>query len=422
MNAIEVISLKQLDKIMKNKSNVLYSLTIMLAGIINVPGHAQQQNATQDAVKTKAASTAHAPHGIVRTIRQDRKGNIWIASWEGVFKYDGKSFTNITSKVSSARFFSVLEDGKGNFWFGSIGSGVYYYDARLNDGVGQGKSFRNFTTRDGLAGNEVTNIYEDKTGAVWFGTGNGASHYDGKSFRNLKMNEAPSVTQADSVNVGQGSVPAQDDSVYVGPGNAHTQTDSVYVGPGGAHTQADSVKVSFYEHPLPKMHWMHNDVNAIIEDKTGKFWFGTRGYASVYDGKTFTTITNKDGKPFKNVRSIIKDKKGNIWLGGFDGLWRYDGIVFTNFSQNFVGYIYEDKKGNIWTSSESVKDKGWALSRYDEKALSEKIPTVTTIANKPMIFGILEDNKGNIWFGDFDGVHRYDGKTITDFKIKEGQK
>ncbi|MEO5684427.1 MAG: two-component regulator propeller domain-containing protein [Chitinophagaceae bacterium] len=466
---------------MKNKKNVLYSLIILLAAVINFPLLAQQKNGAQDSVKAKAVSTSQGPNGIVRTIKQDRKGNIWITSWEGVFKYDGKSFTNITRKVSSARFFSVLEDRKGNFWFASIGSGVYYYDAHLsaragsdgNDGVGQGKSFQNFTTRDGLAGNEVTNIYEDKTGAIWFGTGNGASRYDGKSFRNLKMNEAPSVTQADSVYVGPDPVHAQADSVYVGPGRVHAQADSVYVGPGRVHAQADSVyvgpdpvhvqadsvyvgpgrvhaqadsvyvgpgrvhaqadsvHVSFYEHPLPKMHWVHNDVNAIIEDKTGKLWFGTRGYATVYDGKTFTTITNKDGKPFKNVRSIIKDKKGNIWLGGYDGLWRYDGTTFTNFSKNFVGNIYEDKKGNIWTSSERAKDKDWALSRYDEKTLTSKKPTVTTIATKPMIFGILEDNKGNIWFGDFDGVHRYDarlndgvgqGKTITDFKSKEGQK
>jgi hypothetical protein len=36
-----------------------------------------------------------------------------------------------------------------------------------------------------------------------------------------------------------------------------------------------------------------------------------------------------------------------------------------------------------------------------------------------MIFGILEDDKGSIWFGAFDGAHRYDGKTITHFKGKE---
>ena len=376
---------------MKNRRNVLYSLVIMLAVVINFPVQAQQKNGGQHSVKTKAVATSQLPNGIVRTIKQDRKGNIWITSWEGVFKYDGKSFTNITSKVSSARFFSVLEDRKGNLWFASIGSGVYYYD---------GKSVRNFTTKDGLANDRVTNIYEDKTGNIWFGTESGASLYDGKSlpigqagFRNFKMNEAPPATES----------------------------DSVYTGPDSVHTEADSVHISFYQKPLPKSSWMHNDVNAIIEDKTGKFWFGTRGYATLYDGKTFTTITNAVGKPFTNVRSIIKDKKGNIWLGGFDGLWRYDGITFTNFTQHFVGYIYEDKKGNIWTSSERDSNLGWTLSCYDEKTLSNRKPTVTTIANKPMIFGILEDNKGNIWFGDFDGVHRYDGKTITDFKGAAGQ-
>lgn len=355
---------------MKNKRNVLYSLIIMLAGVSCFPVKAQQKNGVQEATETKNASTFHGTKSMVRTIKQDRKGNIWITSGEGVFKYDGKSFTNIIGKVSSARFFSVLEDRKGNFWFATIGSGVYYYD---------GNSFRNFTTKNGLASDRVGYIYEDKTGNIWFGTENGASRYDGKSFQNFKMNEAASAAQTDSVHI------------------------------------------SAYQQPLPKDSWMHNDVNAIIEDKTGKFWFVTRGYTSVYDGKKITTITNKDGKPFVNVRSIIKDKQGNIWLGGADGLWWYNGSTFTNFTQRFVGYITEDKKGNIWTSSESSSGKGWALSRYDAKSLSDKNPIVTEITNKPMIFGILEDNDGNIWFGA-DGLYRYDGKTVTDFKGKNGQK
>ncbi len=343
---------------MKNKRHVLSGLIILLAGVICSPVLAQQKNA-------KGVTISAAPTRITRNIIQDRKGNIWIASWEGIFRYDGKSFTNVTSKVSSARFFSVLEDRKGNLWFGSIGSGVYYYN---------GKSFQNFTTKEGLAGNGVTSIYEDETGNIWFATESGASCYDGKSFRNFKMNEAPPATAADSVHV------------------------------------------SVYQHQLPEDSWMHNDVNAIIEDKTGKLWFGTRGYARVYDGKTFTVITNKDGKAFANVRSIIKDKKGNIWLGGYDGLWRYDGNTFTNFTQKFVGYIYEDKKGNIWTSSVSSFGQGWALSRYDEKSLSDKKPTVTEITNKPMIFGVIEAFDGSIWFGSTDGVYRYNGNTITDFK------
>lgn len=370
---------------MKDKKNLLRSLIRILAAVYPLLlifvfcTSCKGQNKTdlsKERLKseTKVVSSSQGPNSIVRTIKQDRKGNIWIASWEGIFKYDGNSFTNVTSKVSSAHFFSVLEDRKGNFWFASIGSGVYYYN---------GKSFRNFTTKDGLVNDRVTNIYEDKTGSIWFGTEAGASRYDGKSFKTFKMKEVLPVTQPDSFHV------------------------------------------SFDPHRLPEVHWMHNDVNAIIEDKAGKLWFGTRGFACVYDGKTFTTVTNNDGKTFANVRSIIKDKKGNIWLGGYDGLWRYDGSTFTNFTKKFVGYIYEDKKGNIWTSSESSNELSkvpsgnnantatWALSRYDEKSLSNKKPTVTEFkskyeGNKGMTFGILEAFDGSIWYGALDGVYRYD--------------
>ena len=300
--------------------------------------------------ESKNVNITNSPKSITRTIKQDRNGNIWFASWEGIIQYNGNSFTNITSNISLSRFFSVLEDRKGNFWFGSLGSGVYYYD---------GKSFQNFTTKDGLANNRVTYIYEDKKGNIWFGTEGGASCYNGKSFRNFTTRDG-----------------------------------------------------------LPD-----NDVNSIIEDKTGNFWFGTRGDACFYDGKAFTKFTNKDGIAFKNVRHIIEDKNGAIWLGGNDGLWRYDGITFTNFTQKFVGYIYEDTKGNIWTSSESANIQGWALSRYDGMSLTNEKATVTEIkAEQGMFFGILEDSDGSIWFGTLNGVYRYDGNTFRDFKDNEVQK
>ncbi|GAO41071.1 ligand-binding sensor domain-containing protein [Flavihumibacter petaseus] len=303
---------------------------------------------------TENLVTSSGPKQITRNIIQDKKGNIWIAAFDGIFRYDGKSFTNITNGVSKARFFSVLEDRKGNFWFGSIGSGVYYYD---------GKSFQNFTTRNGLLNNDVGCIYEDKSGNIWFGVFGGASRYDGKSFQNFVIN-----------------------------GDAMNQ---------------DLTGITFQERPP-------YEVNAIIEDKKGRLWFATRGNTFVYDGKTFTVFAH-EGTPFKNVRSVIEDKTGNIWLGGANGLWRYSGSTFTSFRQKFVGYIIEDKKGNIWTSSERDNGKDWALARYDGKSLSSANPTVTELTTRPMFFGILAAADGSIWFGALDGVRRYDGSTIADF-------
>lgn len=336
-----------------------------------------QTTVPKDTIKseTKDSITSYGPNSIVRTIIQDRKGTIYMTTWEGIFRYDarlpagkGKSFTLITNKVSSGRFFSVLEDRKGNFWFSTIGEGAYYYD---------GKSFKHFTIREGLLNNEVTSICEDKKGNIWFGVSGGVSCYDGKVFRN-----------------------------YMIAGN------DLY--------EAWTGKTFPERQP--------NGINSIMEDKNGKLWMGSSNELFIFDGKTFKVLRNKDGKAFYNVWSAIKDRKGTIWFGANDGLWRYNGSTFTKFSEKGAIAILEDKKGNIWTSSTTAMyGKPWTLSRYDEKSLYSKKPTVTEIASKQLLFGILEDYEGNIWVGSGHGVYRYDarlpdgqGKTITDFKEKKG--
>ena len=309
---------------------------------------------------------------MVRNIKKGRNGTILIAgpnnsSFGDVFRYDGKSFTNLTSKIGQYRFWDALEDSKGNLWFATTDSGAFLF----ND---QQATLKHFTTRDGLADNRVMTVYEDKAGIIWFGTGNGLSRYDGKSFQNFKNPNAP---------------------LFYKEGN------------------------------------LNNDINTIIEDKTGKLWVGTRGDAFVYDGEKFITLTH-NGEPFLDVWGIMEDRKGNIWLSGFNGwkvsqtggLWRYDGSTFTKVSQRGAYTIVEDKKGNIWTTG-SVNPANWniqAVSRYDAKSLYGNKPIVTEIMSGNAFLGLLEANDESIWFGSATGVYRYDGNTITDFYNKEGQK
>jgi ligand-binding sensor domain-containing protein len=334
----------------------VYALLLLFVVCTYVNG----QNKDNSKPQTKAVVNYSGPSSIVRNIIQDRKGDVWMASWEGAFRYDGKSFTNMTRGVTSARFFSLVEDRKGNLWFGTIGSGVFRYD---------GISFQNFTTDNGLLNNEVVCIYEDNHGDIWFGTYGGASRYDGKSFRHYIIN-------------------------------------------------GDSMREDRTGKTFPNSPRQPYEVNAIIEDETGKVWLGTRGNSFVYDGKKFTTVA-RAGDAFRNVRTIIEDRKGNIWLGGNNGLWRYDGSTFTNFTYTFVGYIYEDSAGNIWTSSGGVTGD-WVLSRYSEKSLTNNDVAQPQIikSKEGMIFGILEANDGSIWLGTLDGVRRYDGNTFDDFKSK----
>jgi ligand-binding sensor domain-containing protein len=302
----------------------------------------------------KEAAASKVPMSMVRNIRQAKNGDILIASYIGVYRYDGTSFTNMTSTIEWPTFWDVLEDRKGNIWLASQDSGVYLQPA------GQ-TGFKLFKATDGTGIGSALYIYEDRAGNIWFG----ASRYDGKSFRTFTTKDG----------------------------------------------------------------FPSNNIRLLLEDKTGKLWFGGQGEDMlVYDTrpdsigrKTFTVLKNKDGKAFNSVWSIIEDKKGNIWFSG-DGLWRYDGKTHSKVSQTGAYAITEDKKGNIWTSL------GNSIFCYDEQSLSNINPTVKEIkvtGESSFLLGILAANDGSIWIGargPASQVYRYDGKTITDFKNKDGQK
>lgn len=314
----------------------------------------------------KDTVTFFGPDRMIRNVKQSKDSTILLAaSYGGVLRYNGKTFTNITSKIGSRRYWNVLEDRQRNLWFTTTDSGVYRYN---------GKTFEHFTTREGLVSNAVLAIYEDSRGRVWLGTGGGISRYDGESFRNFTTKDGLS----------------------------------------------------------------NNKIQTIYEDRTGKLWFGTSGDACCYDGKIFTVLRNPDGKAFHNVWSIIEDKRGNIWFGASviddrkgniqkvsNGLWRYDGSTFKKVSNRSASAIIEDKQGNIWTTG-AFHPSGvgaWKLLRYDQKTLYRDKPIVTEIfsVNK-MLCGILESKDGNIWFGSINGVYRYDGKNINDFKNHKDQR
>ena len=252
-----------------------------------------------------------------------KKGNIWLASWEGIFKYDGNSFINMTNEVSLSRFFSVLEDSKGNFWFGSIGSGVYYYN---------GDTFRNFTTNQGLANDSVIDIFEAKNGNIWFSTQDGASYYDGKSFHNFTRKQG---------------LPHNDINAII-----EDKTGKLWLASRGALSTYDGKTFTNFKQDNGQQFM---NVRSIIEDKQGHIWLSGQDGLWRYDGNTLTNFTTEF------VGYIHEDKKGSLWTSSQAGLgWeitRYDknilfpeNITATQIWKNegmFFG-IEDDNKGGIW--------------------------------------------------------------------------
>lgn len=319
-------------------------------------------------IETTDTVSSYAPISITRNIWEDKKGNIWIMSFQGIIKYDGKVFTNYTLKERLIHFhmFSVMEDRSGNLWFGTVRGGAYKYD---------GKSFTLFTTENGLADNLITCFMEDKTGNIWFGTDAGVSRCDTSVL--FKTSTRPGITTLSGLQL---------------PSKKGFTNYSIANGLCG------------------------NSVNSIIQDKSGKIWIATRSGVSCFDGKSFTDFKIKQGMPFTNVRCIKEDRNGKIWIGGQDGLYCYDPSIageaaLVKLMPNFICYIFEDKGGDFWISS--GEEKGMALYKYDLKSFTKIIEKSKD--GDSQIFEIAEDKAGNIWFGKMGGVCRYDGKSFTYF-------
>jgi ligand-binding sensor domain-containing protein len=140
-------------------------------------------------------------------------------------------------------------------------------------------------------------------------------------------------------------------------------------------------------------------------------WFGTNGGAYIYDGKTLTNISERDGLPNNAVGSILEDKSGNIWFGTIHGgISRFDGRDFTNFTEQGIvegeeiWCIHEGRSGNMWFSA-----KRSPLYRYDGNAFTKlkEQDEITSLA-----FTILEDDGGRLWLSGTHGLFRRDGESF----------
>lgn len=104
-------------------------------------------------------------------IMEDKSGNIWFASSEnGVFRYDGKTITNIAEKVALGENYAggLAQDKMGNMWF-TMKNGICKYD---------GKTLTEYTAKDGLGGTEFWGIIIEESGIIWITARGSTTRFD----------------------------------------------------------------------------------------------------------------------------------------------------------------------------------------------------------------------------------------------------
>ncbi|MBP7449526.1 MAG: hypothetical protein KA817_05790 [Flavobacteriales bacterium] len=186
-------------------------------------------------------------------------------------------------------------------------------------------------------------------------------------------------------------------------------------------TAADTAQLSAY-------------IVAAFEDSKGNLWFGTVGdgviryspQPSVVLGERLMYFTTEDGLADMVSSSIVEDKQGHVWIGSHDGATRFDGKTFTAFKtpEGLHGpgcVLLVDRNGTLWagTNDGAFRYDGTRFQPFDIPIPSIKEPSHKWVKGK--VWEIIEDSKGNIWFGrDGYGACRYDGKTFTHFTKEDG--
>ncbi len=276
---------------------------------------------------------------------------------------------------------SILEDNKGNFWFGSHSEGLALYD---------GKELKYFTINDGLSDNQIRSIYEDATGMVWFEGGTGISNFDGKKINKFFIRNYES----------KHNWKAHKNDLWF-KGNESTSYNKKEAQAGVY--RYDGYQFNFHTFPFPILSndFAYYSVSTpFARGKDNQVWFGTYGAVIGYNGSNFTIINNtslgfNEETGYLHIRSIYEDSRGRLWIGNNGiGVLLYNNNKTINFS---------DVHGLL--SENSLKTGGF---RSPKGSLEH-------------VFAIGEDNKGNIWFGDRDtGAWKFDGKSIKNYNQKDG--
>lgn len=293
----------------------------------------------------------------------------------------------------------IFQDSKGHYWFGSNGDGIYRY---------AGTRLEVFSTEEGLAGDQVTGILEDRTGAIWIGTDGGVSRFDGNVFTNYTMKDGLPSNGCWSI------FEARDGTIWVGTAEGPCRYE--------AATTAPHARGRFIAMAMPSTDPQNADgagywISCIAQDRAGDLWFATREAGAFrFDGRSFPRPIATKGLNDNELACILFDSKGGMWVSSMNaGLARFEGDAVQHFAapdvigSNEVWTMYEDREGNIWFDSE-----GYGVYRYDGNSLRNYAAKegLGVLA----VQTIYQDRDGTIWCGGGGGLYRLDGDTMVHVK------
>lgn len=347
---------------------------------------------------------------IVRSIYQPAPGKLYVGTEKGLNILDiaTQTFRHYVNKnndphsISDDAVYSIFKDKEGGIWLGTYFGGVsYFHPDDTNFGL-----YYPTEEKNTLSGNAVSAFLEDEPGKIWVGTEDGGLNLfdvQNKTFRQYPFE------------------PGQEKLSYH---NIHAlykdKHGNIWIGTfsGGLNVYNPRTgKIKRYEFSADDDHSLSNNtVYTINEDRRGRVWVGTVAGVNLYNPAkdNFIRITRK-----KLGRSVIydiyEDNQGIIWFATYNnglvahnrhtGEWlqfgKDDGP--NSLSTNKIISIYCGKDGNLWLGTD-----GGGLNYFDRKTNTFKVFDEQEGIPSSLIYGILEDARGQLWLSTNNGIINFD--------------
>jgi len=276
----------------------------------------------------------------IRSIQEDKQGNIYFATLGGISKFDGQTFTTMTSvnSTSSNDNWKLQPD---DLWFTMTGKngekGPYRYDGKNLYQLEFPKHYladNYFEENPNKPWNpyEVYSIYKDSKGIMWFGTGTfGVCRYDGKSFSWLYEDHLTNVPNGGSFGI-RSVIEDTKGFFWICNTNYRYNISSDSI------KENDRVFINYEKQKGIEGIKSTNGNEGVyfmsaVNDNEGNLWLATYDQGVwCYNGKTAKQYIVKDGAKNATLYSVYKDKKGTLWLGTHEaGVYKFNGHTFEKF-------------------------------------------------------------------------------------------
>jgi signal transduction histidine kinase/ligand-binding sensor domain-containing protein/CheY-like chemotaxis protein/HPt (histidine-containing phosphotransfer) domain-containing protein len=347
---------------------------------------------------------------------QDARGFIWLATEDGLYRYDGYELRRFgrdrasRDGLASSFIWHIATDKDGQLWLAVKNGGVARFDPRTE----RIQTWRHDPADPAtLSSDSTRTLLIASDGRIWIGTtGGGLNVLDPRSGRITRFRHDPLTPDSLSSDVVTALAEDRNGVIWVGTDNGLNRLAS------------RSGRFRRFQHDASTPQSLPSDrVSTLHVSRSGGLWVGSfdRGLARFNgDERGFEAfVPGADGALSSgDVRAILDDGSGQLWVGTANGLnlldqssgrfvrYAHDASDVTTLRDSYVMSLYKDRSGLLW-----VGTRAGGASRWNPRSWSfgHRRPETLRTAHAMAFAG---DAAGRLWIGTHgSGLLRYDPAT-----------